>query len=251
MKPQIALQLWSIQDTCKDNFYEALKEVKRSGYDGVEFAGYHGRSAAEVKSYLEELGLQVAASHLSFEVLQNDFEKTLAFEKEIGTSRIVIPYATFQTIEAWQAFIAEMEEIAKKAAEEGFEFFYHNHANELTEIPGCDILHEMVQRTKHINLEVDLYWLADSGVDAFPWLEAHKDRIGLFHMKDMQDTPRESTEIGSGILPMIEYVQMAKRLDIPWLIVEQEEFQNYPPLEATAIDCQQLRAMVDEVYSKS
>ncbi|MNO24751.1 Inosose dehydratase [compost metagenome] len=251
MKPQIALQLWSIQDACKDNFYEALKEVKRSGYDGVEFAGYHGRSAAEVKSYLEEVGLQVAASHLSFEALQNEFEKTLAYEKEIGNSRIVIPYATFQTFEAWQAFIAEMEEIAKKAAEEGFEFYYHNHANEFTEIPGRDILHEMVNQTKQINLEVDLYWLADSGVDAIPWLEAHKDRIGLFHMKDMQDSPRESTEIGSGILPMKEYVQVAKRLDIPWLIVEQEEFQNYPPLEATAIDCQQLRAMVDEVYSKS
>ncbi|WP_339816446.1 sugar phosphate isomerase/epimerase [Paenibacillus sp. FSL R7-0216] len=251
MKPQIALQLWSIQDACKDNFYEALKEVKRSGYDGVEFAGYHGRSAAEVKSYLEELGLRVAASHLSFEALQNDLEKTLAFEKEIGNSRIVIPYATFETLEGWQGFIAEMEEIAKKAEAEGFEFYYHNHANEFTEIPGFDILHEMVQHTKHINLEVDLYWLADSGVDAFPWLEAHKDRIGLFHMKDMQDSPRESTEIGSGILPMKEYVQVAKRLDIPWLIVEQEEFQNYPPLEATAIDCQQLRAMVDEVYSKS
>lgn len=250
MKPQIALQLWSIQDACKADFYGALKKVKESGYDGVEFAGYHGKSAAEVKSYLDELGLQVAASHLSFEALQRDFEGTLAFEKEIGNSRIVIPYASFQTLEAWHAFIEEMEEVAKKAAEEGFEFYYHNHANELTEIPGVDILDEMVQRTKQIDLEVDLYWLADAGVDAFSWLEAHKDRIGLFHMKDMQDSPRESTEIGSGVLPMKEYVQITKQIGIPWLIVEQEEFQNYPPLEATAIDCQRLRAMVDEVHSE-
>jgi sugar phosphate isomerase/epimerase len=249
MKPQIALQLWSIQEACQDNFYEALKKVRQSGYDGVEFAGYHGKSAAEVRGYLEKLGLQVAASHLSFETLKNNLEQTLAFEKAIGNSRLVIPYATFETFEGWQGFIAEMEEIAQKAAEEGFEFYYHNHANEFTEIPGRDILHEMVQRTNKINLEVDLYWLADAGVDAFPWLEAHQDRIGLFHMKDMQDSPRESIEIGSGILPMKEYVQIAKRMEIPWLIVEQEEFQSYPPLEATAIDCQRLRAMVDEVYS--
>lgn len=249
MKPQIALQLWSIQDACKDDFYEALKKVKESGYDGVEFAGYHGKSAAEVKGYLEELGLKVAASHLSFEALERDFEGTLAFEKGIGNSRLVIPYASFQTLEDWHAFIGKMEEVATKAAAEGFEFYYHNHANELTEIPGVDILAEMVQRTKHIDLEVDLYWLADAGVDAFSWLETHKDRIGLFHMKDMQDSPRESTEIGSGVLPMKEYVQIAKQINIPWLIVEQEEFQNYPPLEAIAIDCQRLRAMVDEVHS--
>ncbi|GJM82010.1 hypothetical protein HMSSN139_45060 [Paenibacillus sp. HMSSN-139] len=44
MKPQIALQLWSIREACGENFYEALQEVKKSGYDGVEFAGYYGKA---------------------------------------------------------------------------------------------------------------------------------------------------------------------------------------------------------------
>lgn len=248
MKPQIALQLWSIQEACKENFYEALKEVKKSGYDGVEFAGYYGKSAAEVKSCLDELGLQVAASHIPYEALHKHLEETLAFEKEIGNTRIVVPYATFQTFEEWKTFIAEMEEIAKQAAEEGMDFFYHNHAHEFTEIPGQDILDYVVKNTKHINLEMDLYWLAYSGTDVLPWIEEHKDRIGLFHMKDMQESPRESTEIGSGVLPMKEYAQVAKQLALPWLIVEQEAFQKYQPLEATAIDYRQLKAIVEEVY---
>lgn len=248
MKPQIALQLWSIQAACGENFYEALQQVKNSGYDGVEFAGYYGKSAAEVKGYLDELGLQVAGSHISHEALQHRLEETLAFEKEIGNTRIIVPHASFQTLEEWLAFISEMEEIAKKAAEQGMEFFYHNHAHEFTEIPGHDILDLMVQRTKHICLEMDLYWLADSGKDVLPWLEQHKERIGLFHMKDMQESPRESTEIGSGVLPMNDYVRMAKQLALPWLIVEQEAFQRYQPLEATAIDYRNLKAIVEEVY---
>lgn len=249
MKPQIALQLWSIQEACKENFYEALKQVKESGYDGVEFAGYHGKSAAEVKSYLDELDLKVAASHLPYEALQHHLEETVAYEKAIGNKRLVVPFATFNTLDEWTNFIAEMEEIAKKLAEEGMEFYYHNHANEFTEIPGQDILNYMINNSKHINLEMDLYWLAYSEKDVLSWLEAHKDRIGLFHMKDMHGSSRESTEVGSGILPMKEYVQMAKQLSLPWLIVEQEEFQSYQPLEATAIGYRQLKAIVEEVYS--
>ena len=46
-KPKIALQLWSIQEDCKTNLFDALKTVKQNGYDGVEFAGYHGHSAVQ------------------------------------------------------------------------------------------------------------------------------------------------------------------------------------------------------------
>ncbi|WP_233500698.1 hypothetical protein [Paenibacillus antibioticophila] len=99
MKPQIALQLWSIKDACKENFYAALKQVKESGYDGVEFAGYYGKSAAEVKSYLDELNLKVAASHLPYEALQKDLEGTIVFEKGIGNKRLVVPGVSFRTLE--------------------------------------------------------------------------------------------------------------------------------------------------------
>lgn len=249
MKPQIALQLWSVKEACEENFFAALKEVKNSGYQGVEFAGYYGKSAAEVKGYLDELGLEVAASHIPYEALQQNLEETVAFEKAIGNTRLVVPYATFKTFEEWKSFIVELEEIAKKVAKDGMELIYHNHAHELTEIPGQDILDYMVQNTKHVNLETDLYWLAYSGTDVLPWLEEHKDRIKLFHMKDMQDAPRESTEIGSGILPMKEYAQMAKQLELPWLIVEQEAFQQYQPLGAAAINYRQLIEIVEEVYS--
>ena len=61
-KPKIALQLWSIQEDCKTDLFEALKTVKQNGYDGVEFAGYHGHSAAQIKEMLEQLDLAVAAS---------------------------------------------------------------------------------------------------------------------------------------------------------------------------------------------
>ena len=45
----IALQLYSIRDTMETDFEGTLKKVKELGYDGVEFAGLYGKTAAEVK----------------------------------------------------------------------------------------------------------------------------------------------------------------------------------------------------------
>ena len=42
----------------------------------------------------------------------------------------------------------------------------------------------------------------------------------------MQEEPKESTEINNGILPIKDYVTVAQQFQLPWLIVEQEAFQN-------------------------
>lgn len=247
MKPKIGLQLWSIQEACKEDLFQALQQVKKSGYDGVEFAGYHGHTATEVAQALQELELEVAASHIPFEALRDNFEETIAYEKTIGNQRLVIPYASFSTLSEWQTFAQELAEIAEKVIAQGFEFYYHNHAHEFTGIPGKSMIEELLAKNPALKLEADLYWIAYSGTEVLPWLQEHPE-ARLFHVKDMQEKPKESTEIGSGILPINEYVKAAKDSEIPWLIVEQEAFQKYQPLEATAIDYLQLKAIGEEVY---
>ncbi|KAF1299507.1 sugar phosphate isomerase [Enterococcus sp. JM4C] len=248
MKPQIAIQLWSVQEACREDFLGTLQALKEAGYDGVEFAGYNGYSADEIAEMLKKTGLVAAGSHIPFEQMDTDLEAVLAFEKTIGNKRIVVPYATFPTAEAWQAFIKRLAEIAKAVTAQGFEFYYHNHAHEFKEVPNEDLLELMTKESSDIRLEVDLYWLNAAGKNVPEWVAAHSDSIGLFHMKDMKKDPEESTEIGSGVLPMGEYVQLAKELGLPWLIVEQEAFQKYSPMEAAKIDCDVLSRLVEECY---
>lgn len=248
-KPKIGLQLWSIQDACKEDFFAALQAVKQAGYDGVEFAGYGDHSAEEIASYLEKLQLEVAASHIPYEALQpENITETLAFEQMIGNQRIVIPYASFDSLEKWQAFAHSLTAIVKQVQAAGMTLYYHNHAHEFTEVPGQSMIDVLCKDNDQLRLEADLYWLAFAGVDVLEWLKTYQGAVGLVHIKDMQADPRESTEINSGILPIKDYVIAAKTLDLPWLIVEQEAFQSYGPLEATAIDYLQLKDIVEEVH---
>ncbi len=249
MKPKIALQLWTIKEDLAADFTGTLQKVKESGYDGVEFAGYNDLSAAEVSTILAASDLEAAASHIPFEKLEEDLEGVMAFEKTIGNSRIVCPWLSFADYAQWKAAFAKLDVIGKTLQENGFSFYYHNHAHEFQQVAGVDILHYMTAHTSYVDLEVDLYWLAQAGVDVTEWLTDHKARIGLLHFKDLTADRSESTEIGNGILPMKEYLAFAKENDLSWLIVEQEAFQAYSPLEAVKIDCQKLAALRDEVYA--
>jgi hypothetical protein len=67
-------------------------------------------------------------------------------------------------------------------------------------------------------------------------------------MKDKQAVLEESTELGAGVLPLKEYVAYAKELALPWLVVEQEAFQNYSPLEAAQLNVKTLKQLIEEVY---
>jgi sugar phosphate isomerase/epimerase len=64
MKPKVALQLWSIQEDCANDFVGSLEQVKAFGYDGVEFAGYYDKTATEINALVAELGLEIAGSHV-------------------------------------------------------------------------------------------------------------------------------------------------------------------------------------------
>ena len=245
MKPLISLQLWSVQDACQENFEEVLTKVKEYGYDGVEFAGYYGRSAEEIKKTLAELSLKGSGAHISFESLRDDFEKTINFEKEIGNQAVIVPYMGADSLEVWTEKILELKEIAKKVNSEGLVLGYHNHAHEIMDIPDVNILEKMVEMIPDIQLEVDTYWLSYAGVDVLAWLKKYQKNIKWLHLKDMLVTgeEKESTEIGQGILPIESYLNWAKNANLEWVVIEQEAFQKLTPMESAAVNVKTLKEL--------
>ena len=47
---KVGLQLYSVRNAMKEDFVGTLKAVKEMGYEYVEFAGYFGRTAEEIKA---------------------------------------------------------------------------------------------------------------------------------------------------------------------------------------------------------
>ena len=64
MKFPVALQLYSIRTDMEKDVLSTLKAVKEMGYDGVELAGFYGIAPAQMKAYLDEVGLIPVSAHV-------------------------------------------------------------------------------------------------------------------------------------------------------------------------------------------
>ena len=60
----IALQLFSVRDELAADFRGTLQKVKDLGYEGVEFAGLHGRDPQEIRAMLDDIGLKGMSAHV-------------------------------------------------------------------------------------------------------------------------------------------------------------------------------------------
>src|SRR4051794_7176925 len=62
-KIPVGLQLYSLRDQCKTDLPGMLVAVSKLGYKGVEFAGYHGHKAKELRKVLDDNGLVACGTH--------------------------------------------------------------------------------------------------------------------------------------------------------------------------------------------
>jgi hypothetical protein len=79
--------LYSVREDCARDLPGTLKSLSEIGYKGVEFAGYHGHSADELKKLLKSTDLKVVGTHININSLLGDeLNRTIQFNKIIPIS---------------------------------------------------------------------------------------------------------------------------------------------------------------------
>ena len=84
---KIGLQLYTLRGHIKngDDLLKILSDVKKLGFEGVEFAGYFGLDANTLRSRLDELGLSVAGTHLPVSALEGEpLDENIRFAQTLG-----------------------------------------------------------------------------------------------------------------------------------------------------------------------
>lgn len=240
---KVALQLYSIREKMDEDFFGALEQVKKAGYDGVEFAGYGDIPAAEMKAKLDALGLAVAGSHVSYDALKSDLEGQIAYAKQIGAYSVVCPWFKGETKEEWLSFAKDLAVFGKRFREEGIVFGYHNHAHEFETFDGQYIEDLVLEHCdqKDVSAEFDTHWVYKGGEDPLHYMEQYKDRCYLLHAKEVAKDGESDTEVGDGLIPFPAIIKMMTKLE--WVIVEQESFAM-DQWESIAKSCKYLKSIL-------
>lgn len=218
------LQMYSVRDFTKDDLLGTLKKVGEIGYKDIEFAGFFGNSAEDIRAVLDANGLVCNGTHTGIQELDNDFAGTVKFQHGIGSTNFIVPSADTSTKEAVDILIAKLNKYQPMLAAEGINLVFHNHSNEF--LPNKDglIPHIEMQKRTNIDFEIDTCWAYVAGLNPVETITELKNRVHVIHLKDialLEDGKREGRALGEGEAPVAAVYARAKELGMR-MVVESE-----------------------------
>ncbi|MEK8132179.1 sugar phosphate isomerase/epimerase [Paenibacillus filicis] len=236
-KMGIGIQLYTLRNETAVDFEGTLRKLAALGYEGVEFAGYGGIAASDMKALLEELNLQVPGSHVGLDRLRNDLQGEIDYLKTIGGQTIIVPWASpTNDEEGWKAIIAELQTFGAEIRKQGLNFAYHNHEFEFEGKVGDSLIFDAIYESQpELLVELDACWVHRGGQDPVAYIHKYAGRLPLVHTKDykVEDGKTVTLELGQGIVALDQVIAAASEAGVQWLIVEQDNCQN-PPLESVS-----------------
>ena len=257
-KRPIAYQIYSAREDAEKNLDAVLGSLKAMGYDGVEFAGFYGHSAEEVKALLEKHALKAVSSHVPFAAIEKDMFGVIAYHQAIGCEYIAVPYLDDMTRPGTPGFahvIAVIHRFGRLVKEAGMTLLYHNHDFEFVQLSGMyalDFLYQAVP-ADILKTELDVCWVKYAGEDPAAFIRKYAGRCPVVHLKDYvgvkggatpyaligidEDKKKETgafefRPVGYGCQDVKSVLDAGIESGAKWFIVEQDMSVGRTPLEA-------------------
>lgn len=220
----IKLQLYSVRDYTERDFIGTVQKVSGYGYKGVEFAGYGGLTAQELKKLMNSTGLEASAAHIGFDSLKNNLDHEIDYALEAGIGYIVCPYLDVKTREETLAAAEVLAKVAEKCLKNRIGIAYHNHAHEFVKDNNEYLLDILFANAPDLACELDVYWVGYAGIDIISYMSKFKGRLPLIHLKEL-GALHNNVDLGKGILDFPVIIRTADELGTKHFIVEQEEYE--------------------------
>lgn len=230
-KIPIGLQLYSLREECKTDLPGMLKAVAQIGYKGVEFAGYHGRSAQDLRKMLDDNGLVACGTHTPYEsVLPDQLKATVDFNRTIGNKFLIVPWMEGKSKEQWLEKAKVINEVSEKVAPDGMLVGYHAHAHDFEKFDGVSAWDLFFGNTRpSVIMQLDTSNCLDGGADPVAVLKKYPGRVRSIHLKANGGGPE--AVIGEDKVPWKEVFEFCEGPGkTEWYVVEHESSKK--PLDA-------------------
>jgi sugar phosphate isomerase/epimerase len=221
MKQNYGLQLYSIRDITEKDLGASLERVAALGYSFVEFAGFFGHGASDVKAMLRNAGLEISGTHSPLNDLRpTRIMETVKYHAELGNPHYIVPGADLSTLEKIKDFCSVMNFAKPILAAEGIRLAFHNHHGEFEVRPWGSTIHSELERRTNIDFEIDTFWAFRAGTDPVAVLDRLKDRVRVIHVKDGFADGR-GMPLGMGEAPLEKVIDYASANGMT-MVVESE-----------------------------
>ena len=246
---KIGIQLYSVRDKMEKSVEDTFKAIKEMGYDGVEFAGYYGKTAQEIKELLNKYDLECFAVHQGPDLFWNEGQSAYDYLKEIGAQNCVIPgYDMEEYKNNWDETVKKFKKLSADMKENGIQLMYHNHSFEFEKVDGEYIIDKLFNAvgTDAMMPEFDTCWIHCTGVDPIAYVKKYKNQIKLIHLKDYirNENGFKLVPVGYGTQNFPALLDACECSGADILIVEQDSSPDRDTLEASKMSVEYLRTII-------
>jgi len=231
-KIPIGLQLYSVRQECEKDLPGVLKAVAKMGYQGVEFAGYYGRKAEELKKLLDENKLACCGTHLGLNtLLGGEFKKTVEFNRTLGNPYLIVSYMgedRMGTAEKAEATAKLFTELSEKLKAEKMRVGYHAHGGDFKKLGDRTAWEVFFSAAgPNVLMQMDLGNCLGGGGDPYAMLKKFPGRSATIHLKEHGGKP--GAAVGDGEVKWAEVFQLCETTGkTEWYIIEQESYAGGP-----------------------
>jgi sugar phosphate isomerase/epimerase len=269
---EIGIQLYTLAKPLSDDFPGVIKKLAEFGYKNLEFAGpyyfsreediknnpliammglsgygYHGHTPKEIRTMLDDLGLESKSAHIDDNTLKHNIDEAISAASIIGQKYILSPMFIGQSADDYKAAAELYNKFGEKCKAAGIQYGYHTHSQEFAVYDGVTALDILVQNTDPdlCCFELDLFWATVAGADPVEVIQKYPGRVKLLHIKEMtqkmdkvyannepfdnmaiaMELMRNQTIIGEGIIDFKSIIRQVDDAGIDYMVIE----SDFPP----------------------
>lgn len=199
------VQLYVFRAMLAKDFDGTLARVAAIGIKNVEFAGFYGRTPAQVRASLANAGLTASGAHCILASMSDDeVKRTIDFCHEVGMPYMIAAVPSIKPaagsvagkpsgnpfehieLEDWRWSAERFNTIGARVRDAGMRFAYHNHNIEAQKYGNIVAFDEVLRLTDRavVGMEFDVGNFIAGGGDPYPYLEKYLDRFELAHVKE-------------------------------------------------------------------
>jgi sugar phosphate isomerase/epimerase len=235
----VGLQLYTLRADIAKDPKGIIEKVAALGYNEVESFGYNngkyfGLTPTEFTTLLKSNNLSHPSGHYMLASLSNNWEKTVEDAVAAGQKYMNVAFLMpneRKTIDDYKKIAAQFNIAAQVCKKANIQFGYHNHDFEFIDMGGQKGFDILLKETdpQLVKFELDLYWISFAGLNPVEMFKAHPGRFPLWHIKDMDNTPKRFfTEVGNGVIDFKKIFAAADTAGMKHIFVEQDVCPGSP-----------------------
>lgn len=215
-----------------------LDIIKQNGITDIEFSNLFGKTAQQLRSYLDDKGLKCSSFGVSYDDLINKTAAVAQNAKILGAEYVRvagIPHKDVMTPEEMQKAINDFNKVGKILKEQyGLTFIYHNHGFEFQPYQDGTLYDYLVKQTdpNYVSFELDILWTVFPGHDPVALLTKYGERYKTLHLKDLKKgvkgdmsgggSPENDVALGTGQIDIPAVIKAAKKAMVKHYYIEDE-----------------------------